>query len=63
MLTLFAFSQENWQRPAVEIEALMPLLEEYIAREADELREQGVAVRILGDLDRLAPAPAAPSSA
>ena len=32
MLTLFAFSQENWQRPAGEIEALMSLLEEYIAQ-------------------------------
>lgn len=53
VLTLFAFSQENWQRPPVEIEALMGLLEEYIAREAEELRERGVRVRILGDLDRL----------
>jgi undecaprenyl diphosphate synthase len=54
VLTLFAFSQENWQRPALEIEALMGLLEEYIARELGELRAQGVAVRVLGDLDRLA---------
>ncbi len=54
VLTLFAFSQENWQRPAGEIEALMGLLEEYIAREMDDLRQQGVGVRILGDLDRLA---------
>ncbi len=53
VLTLFAFSQENWQRPPVEIEALMGLLEEYIAREAEELRDRGVRVRILGDLDRL----------
>ena len=53
VLTPFAFSQENWQRPAPEIEALMGLLEEYIAREADELREKRVAVRILGDLGRL----------
>ena len=53
VLTLFAFSQENWQRPAGEIEALMSLLQEYIAREMSELREQGVAVRILGDVDRL----------
>src|SRR5215208_2034803 len=37
VLTLFAFSQENWKRPAGEIEALMKLLEEYIAREAAEL--------------------------
>ena len=55
VLTLFAFSQENWQRPAAEIDALMALLEEYIAREAAELREQGVAVRMLGDLERLTP--------
>ncbi len=55
VLTLFAFSQENWQRPASEIDALMQLLEEYIAREATELAAQGVAVRFLGDLDRLSP--------
>ena len=39
VLSLFAFSQENWQRPVTEIQALMSLLEEYIAREADELRD------------------------
>jgi undecaprenyl diphosphate synthase len=55
VLTLFAFSQENWQRPAGEIEALMKLLEEYIAKEATELRSQGVSVRILGHLERLGP--------
>ena len=55
VLTLFAFSQENWQRPAGEIAALMALLEEYIAREMAELRDQGVSVTFLGDLDRLAP--------
>jgi undecaprenyl diphosphate synthase len=53
VLTLFAFSQENWQRPADEIDALMALLEEYIAREVVSLRERGVGVRILGHLDRL----------
>ncbi|HEY3935511.1 MAG TPA: polyprenyl diphosphate synthase [Gemmatimonadales bacterium] len=55
VLTIFAFSQENWQRPPSEIEALMALLEEYIAREAKELRDEGVAVRMLGDLSRLSP--------
>jgi len=53
VLTLFAFSQENWHRPAEEISALMALLEEYIAKEAEELRRRGVRVRFLGDLDRL----------
>ena len=55
VLTLFAFSAENWQRPLTEISALMELLEEYIAREVAELREQGVAVHVLGDRTRLAP--------
>jgi undecaprenyl diphosphate synthase len=59
VLSLFAFSQENWQRPAVEVSALMSLLEEYIQREADELDKQGVQVRMLGELDRLTPAAAA----
>ncbi len=54
VLTLFAFSQENWQRPPAEIDALMLLLEEYIASEAEELKREGVAVRMLGDLGRLA---------
>jgi len=55
VLSLFAFSQENWQRPTTEIDALMSLLQEYIAREADELHERGVRVRALGALDRLTP--------
>ena len=53
VLTLFAFSQENWQRPPDEIEALMTLLQAYVAQEGAELRQRGVAVRMLGDLDRL----------
>ena len=56
VLTIFAFSQENWHRPVAEITALMALLEEYIAQEGAELRDKGVAVRMLGDLARLAPA-------
>ncbi|HEX4560824.1 MAG TPA: polyprenyl diphosphate synthase [Gemmatimonadales bacterium] len=55
VLTLFAFSEENWNRPATEISALMSLLEEYIAREIAELRGQGVRVNVLGDLTRLGP--------
>ena len=55
VLTLFAFSEENWNRPATEISALMNLLEEYIAREVRELSDQGVRVNVLGDLTRLGP--------
>ena len=59
-LSLFAFSQENWQRPETEVSALVSLLEEYIAREAAELRQQSVRVRVHGELERLsAPAAAA----
>ena len=53
VLTLFAFSNENWQRPPTEIDALMKLLEEYIGREEAELKEQGVAVHVLGERTRL----------
>lgn len=55
VLTLFAFSEENWKRPATEISALMNLLEEYIAREIAELVAQGVKVSVLGDRTRLTP--------
>ncbi len=55
VLTLFAFSEENWNRPPLEIGALMSLLEEYIARETAELRANGVEAHVLGDLGRLSP--------
>jgi undecaprenyl diphosphate synthase len=53
VLSLFAFSRENWQRPPLEVSALMSLLEEYIATEADELTANGVRVHVIGELDRL----------
>ncbi len=52
-LSLFAFSQENWQRPQPEISALMSLLEEYVNSELQELKAQGVRIRVHGDLTRL----------
>ncbi|HYV99359.1 MAG TPA: isoprenyl transferase [Gemmatimonadaceae bacterium] len=55
VLSLFAFSRENWQRPPVEVSALMSLLEEYIARETEELAGNGVRVHVIGELDRLTP--------
>ena len=59
VLSLFAFSQENGQRPAHEVSALMSLLEEYIQKEADALEKQGVQVQVLGELERLTPPAAA----
>jgi undecaprenyl diphosphate synthase len=53
VLTLFAFSEENWKRPVTEISALMDLLEEYIAKEIAELVAQGVKVSVLGERARL----------
>jgi undecaprenyl diphosphate synthase len=52
-LTLFAFSTENWNRPPREISALMALLELYARKEKEELRAQGVEVKVLGELERL----------
>ena len=53
ILTLFAFSTENWNRPQQEVSALMSLLQLYARREWDELKRQGVEVHVLGDLDRV----------
>jgi len=48
-LTLFAFSSENWQRPAAEVSSLMGLFVEALDREVDELLTQGVHLRFIGD--------------
>ncbi len=48
-LSLYAFSTENWSRPEGEVNALFDLLVEYFTREIDELYQNGVCVRILGD--------------
>jgi undecaprenyl diphosphate synthase len=55
VLTLFAFSTENWQRPGPEISALMGLLELYARKEGADLARRGVEVHVLGELDRVAP--------
>jgi len=48
-LTLYAFSTENWKRSAAEVGALMGLLLEYFTKEIDELDQNRVCIRILGD--------------
>jgi undecaprenyl diphosphate synthase len=52
-LTLFAFSEENWQRPAMEIRALMALLRRYLHRELSEMQENQIALRAIGNLKQL----------
>ena len=53
VLTLYAFSRENWARSDDEVTGLFGLLEAAIRSETDELRRQGVRVRLLGRLDEL----------
>ncbi len=53
VLTLYAFSRENWARTDAEVVGLFGLLESAIRSETDELRAQGVQVRLLGRLDEL----------
>lgn len=54
-LTLFAFSTENWERPENEVKALMLLLEEYLTKEIDELKKQGIRLTTIGEIERLNP--------
>ena len=51
-LTLFAFSSENWRRPAEEVSFLMGLFMSALENEAQRLHEAGVCVRVVGDLSR-----------
>src|SRR3989440_4862470 len=53
VLTLYAFSTENWSRPRDEVEALMNLFSETIRREVDELAERGIELRFSGRLQDL----------
>ncbi len=55
VLTLYAFSQENWKRPQPEVAALMGLLERYVRKEARDLKGRSVEVRVIGSLERLGP--------
>ena len=52
-LTLFAFSSENWQRPADEVGALMSLFLSYLKREVSSLHKKGVRIQFIGRRDRL----------
>ena len=49
-LTLFAFSSENWRRPAEEVSLLMRLFVQTLEKEVDKLNEQGVRLRVVGDI-------------
>ena len=52
VLTVFAFSSENWRRPPVEVEALMSLFLLYLKNEAKALKKKNVALRVIGNRER-----------
>jgi undecaprenyl diphosphate synthase len=53
ILTLFAFSSDNWRRPREEVEALMRLLADYLQKETGRAVDNGVRIEIIGRRDRL----------
>ena len=55
VLTLYAFSTENWKRPRPEVDALFSLLVEYIRKEIDELHKNRVKLVVMGDYHKLPP--------
>jgi undecaprenyl diphosphate synthase len=52
-LTLYAFSSENWQRPALEVKALMRLLVQFLKAEVDEMNENNIRLNAIGRLEEL----------
>jgi undecaprenyl diphosphate synthase len=53
VLTLFAFSTENWQRPAAEVNALMGLLKRFLINEEPELKKNNIRLGVIGQYARL----------
>jgi len=52
-LTLYTFSKENWARPKDEVKTLFGLLTTFLTREEKSLREQGIRLNVVGDIDGL----------
>jgi undecaprenyl diphosphate synthase len=53
-LTLYAFSSDNWRRPASEVQSLFWLLRAFLRLEAERLRQRGARLQVIGRRDRLA---------
>ena len=53
VLTLYAFSTENWARPKEEVKALMYLLKRFLKKEIEELRDKDIRLNIIGQIERL----------
>jgi len=52
-LTLYAFSSDNWERPTVEVNSLLSLLEDYLRADAPECAAKGIRLRVIGRRDRI----------
>ncbi len=55
-LTLYSFSDENWNRPRTEIEALMKILDRYLRRELERMKEENIRFNTIGRIHELPPA-------
>ena len=53
VLTLYAFSTENWKRPSLEVQGLMALLKAYLKSELNNMLKNNISLRCLGDIDKL----------
>jgi len=53
ILTLYAFSKENWRRPRKEVNALMGFLQKHVRKRQQELRERNIRITIIGDVEDL----------
>jgi undecaprenyl diphosphate synthase len=52
-LTLYAFSEQNWARPELEVDALMQLLRDFLLSERDDILDNGIRLNAIGNLGRL----------
>src|SRR6059036_3573715 len=55
VLTLYAFSVENWKRPRAEVSTLMQLLKEYLNKELENIHKNNIRFRTIGRIDELDP--------
>ena len=55
VLTLYAFSTENWKRPSYEVQGLMTLLKTYLKSELQNLLDKNISLRCIGEIERLPP--------
>jgi len=55
VLTLYAFSTENWKRPSMEVQGLMTLLKTYLKSELQNMLENNISLRCIGEIDKLPP--------